>query len=125
MTRDPRLHHDAAGGREQAVAAEREPARARKSIAQGRCACRRRIARAVWPAFFAARSTWLTKLLDLPARVLRMRPGRTRKSSPVPLIADCRGVDSSDSAEKSIEIIEHICLERHATRPTGTEKDKP
>ena len=41
---------------------------------------------AVWPALFAARSTWLTKLLVLPARVLRMRPGRTRKSSPVPLI---------------------------------------
>src|SRR3546814_8239980 len=42
----------------------------------------------VWPARLAARSTWLMKLLALGARVLRMRPGRTRKSLSPSLMAE-------------------------------------
>ncbi len=85
---DAGLDHDAAMRTEQAGAAKDCCGRARRSSAhsaEGRLPAAVWVE--VWPAFCAARSTWLMKLFCLGARVERMRPGRTRKSRSPSLIA--------------------------------------
>jgi hypothetical protein len=75
----------------------------------------------VWPALLAARSTWLMKLFGFGARVLRMRPGRTRKSlSPSLIVGLWRAILRTVPEIPLKSLVKSLGAAR--PRPTGTRK---
>ena len=125
MARDSRLHHDAAAGREEPIAAERKATapegraakagrlavtRLRSAVARLLCGAQHLVDEALGLARSCAADAPGPDAEVLPATAHRREPEMTR---------------ISDSAESRVVIIDLFAWERHATRPNGTEKDKP